>query len=242
MINKMQSPDTLRERSQVIHRVSLSGDLRIRDVERVTSELKGSISENSLLMVEMDELLSIDISIFQVLVALAQTAKNSDFDVCFQSYVDSPIPQLMIDLGVDPDILSVFWKTSEDRNLKNNDEYNKNAINSLSKEGPTSKSSFWLKDDQMKILMPFLPENKGRQRTDDRRVLSGIIYIKSNGLRWKDAPREYGPYKTLYTRWKRWSRSGVFEKIVNGLKAEFPDKNDMIESTGWLLINENVKT
>ena len=241
MFNKMQSPNTMRERSQVIHRVTLSGDLRIRDVERVTSEIKGSISENSLLVVEMDELSSIDISIFQVLFALAQTAKNSNFDVCFHCNVDSPLPQLMIDLGVDPNILSDSWTTSAYRNLKNTDEYNKIAINSLSQEGSTSKSLFWLKDDQMKILMPFLPVNKGRQRTDDRRVLSGIIYIKSKGLRWKDAPHEYGPYKTLYTRWKRWSRSGVFEKIVNGLKEEFPEKSDMIESTGWLLINENVK-
>ena len=36
-------------------------------------------------------------------------------------------------------------------------------------------------------------------------MLSGIIFINRNGLRWCDAPKEYGPPKTLYNRWKRWS-------------------------------------
>ena len=50
-------------------------------------------------------------------------------------------------------------------------------------------------------------------RVDDRRVISGIIYVIRNGLRWRDAPREYGPHKTIYNRFVRWSRLGVFNKI-----------------------------
>ena len=60
-------------------------------------------------------------------------------------------------------------------------------------------------------------------RVDDRRVLSGIIFINRNGLRWCDAPKEYGPPKTLYNRWKRWSDMGVFARIMTGLAAEAPD-------------------
>jgi transposase len=37
-------------------------------------------------------------------------------------------------------------------------------------------------------------------RSDDRKVLSGIIHVVRNGLRWRDAPAEYGPHKTLYNR------------------------------------------
>lgn len=69
---------------------------------------------------------------------------------------------------------------------------------------------FWLTDAQMARLEPFFPKSHGRPRVDDRRVLSGIIFINRNGLRWCDTPREYGPPKTLYNRWKRWSRMGVF--------------------------------
>ena len=64
---------------------------------------------------------------------------------------------------------------------------------------------FWLTDAQMARLQPFFPRSHGKPRVDDRRVLSGIIFINRNGLRWRDSPREYGPPKTLYNRWKRWS-------------------------------------
>ena len=40
-----------------------------------------------------------------------------------------------------------------------------------------------------------------------------------NGLRWRDAPKEYGPHKTIYNRFIRWSRLGVFNKIFAGLSA-----------------------
>ena len=49
----------------------------------------------------------------------------------------------------------------------------------------------------------FFPKSHGKPRVDDRRVLSGIIFINRNGLRWRDVPAAYGPHKTLYNRWKR---------------------------------------
>ena len=58
---------------------------------------------------------------------------------------------------------------------------------------------------QMARLAPHFPRSRGKRRVDDRRVVSGIIYIIRNGLMWKDAPRGYGPHKTLYNRFVRWS-------------------------------------
>ncbi|MFG1481165.1 transposase [Xanthobacter sp. V4C-4] len=57
---------------------------------------------------------------------------------------------------------------------------------------------YWLTDEQMARLAPYFPKSHGKPRVDDRRVLSGIIFVNRNGLRWRDAPREYGPSKTLY--------------------------------------------
>ena len=57
-------------------------------------------------------------------------------------------------------------------------------------------------------------------RVDDRLVLSGIIFVLRNGLRWRDAPREYGPHKTIYNRFIRWSRLGVFNRILAELTAK----------------------
>ena len=91
---------------------------------------------------------------------------------------------------------------------------------------------FWLTDAQMARLEPFFPRSHGKPRVDDRRVLSGIIFINRNGLRWRDAPRDYGPPKTLYNRWKRWSDRGVFARIMEGLAAEAAaPKTVMIDAT-----------
>ena len=91
---------------------------------------------------------------------------------------------------------------------------------------------FWLTDDQMARLRPFFPKSHGKPRVDDRRVLSGIIFVNRNGLRWRDAPREYGPAKTLYNRWKRWGDMGVFARIMEGLAAASPEpKTIMIDAT-----------
>lgn len=67
---------------------------------------------------------------------------------------------------------------------------------------------------------------------DDRRVVSGIIYVIRNGLRWRDAPVVYGPHKTLYNRFVRWSRMGIFDRIFANLAAESgPPDRVMIDST-----------
>ncbi len=94
---------------------------------------------------------------------------------------------------------------------------------------------YWLTDAQMERLKPFFPKSHGKPRVDDRRVLSGIIFINRNGLRWCDAPKEYGPAKTLYNRWKRWSDNGVFARIMVGLAAERAEYTTiMIDATDLL--------
>ncbi|MDF3604684.1 IS5 family transposase [Paracoccus sp. DMF-8] len=91
---------------------------------------------------------------------------------------------------------------------------------------------FWLTDAQMARLEPFFPKSHGKPRVDDRRVLSGIIFINRNGLRWRDAPAAYGPHKTLYNRWKRWSDKGIFAQMMAGLAAGHgEEKTVMIDAT-----------
>nr|WP_302054193.1 IS5 family transposase [Sphingomonas tagetis] len=84
----------------------------------------------------------------------------------------------------------------------------------------------------MARLEPYFPKSHGRPRVDDRRVLSGIIFVNRNGLRWRDAPRDYGPHKTLYNRWKRWGEAGVFARMMEGLSSTGADrKTVMIDAT-----------
>ncbi|WP_244617553.1 transposase, partial [Rhizobium sp. rho-1.1] len=78
----------------------------------------------------------------------------------------------------------------------------------------------FLSDVQMRRIEPYFPLSHGVPRVDDRRVLSGIIFVLRNGLRWRDAPKEYGPHKTIYNRFIRWSRLGVFNCILAELTAK----------------------
>ena len=78
---------------------------------------------------------------------------------------------------------------------------------------------YWLTDEQMARLQPYFPKSHGKPRVDDRRVLSGIVFVNRNGLRWCDAPKDYGPHKTLYNRWKRWGERGVYLRMMERLLA-----------------------
>ena len=91
---------------------------------------------------------------------------------------------------------------------------------------------FLLSEAQMRRIMQFFPLSHGVARVDDRRVVSGIVFVIRNGLRWRDAPRDYGPHKTIYNRFVRWSRLGVFNKIFAELarKAGKPGRL-MIDTT-----------
>ncbi len=90
-------------------------------------------------------------------------------------------------------------------------------------------SNFWLTEEQFHKIKPLLPNKpRGVPRADDRRVLSGIIYCLKRGYRWSDVPIEYGPAKTLYNRYKRWSEAGVFERIFEALAFEGTDPSTLM--------------
>ncbi len=91
---------------------------------------------------------------------------------------------------------------------------------------------FYLSPEQLEVIRPYFPLSHGVPRVDDLRVVSGIIYVIKHGLQWKDAPSEYGPYKTLYNRFVRWSRLGVFDNIfVTLAKTAHSDSRLMIDAT-----------
>ena len=79
-----------------------------------------------------------------------------------------------------------------------------------------------LTEAQMRQIRPFFPVSRGLRWVDDRRTISGVIY----------APRGYGPHKTLYNRFVRWSRLGVLDRIFAELvtRAGMPERL-MIDST-----------
>lgn len=91
---------------------------------------------------------------------------------------------------------------------------------------------FQLSERQIAWISPFFPLSHGVPRVNDRRVVSGIVYVIKHGLQWKDAPKDYGPHKTLYNRFIRWSRLGVFDRIFANLAGEgLKPERIMIDAT-----------
>jgi transposase len=92
--------------------------------------------------------------------------------------------------------------------------------------GAAMNELFLLTEAKMRRMEPYFPLSHGVARVDDRQVISGSVSVIRNGLRWRDAPREHGPHKTIYNRFVRWSRLGVFNKIFPELarKAGKPSR------------------
>jgi len=92
---------------------------------------------------------------------------------------------------------------------------------------------FWLNDEQWSKIQPLLPTDvRGKERQDDRRVLSGILHVLKSGCRWKDCPPEYGPATTIYNRFARWARRGIWENLFRKLAARGRStETQMIDST-----------
>jgi transposase len=89
---------------------------------------------------------------------------------------------------------------------------------SETREALMRKQLYWLSDSEWGRLEPLLPRGRrGAHRVDDRRVISGIVHMLRSGARWRDCPPEYGPYTTIYNRFNRWSRQGLWFDIFEAL-------------------------
>jgi len=95
------------------------------------------------------------------------------------------------------------------------------------------KNLYWLSDEQWARIKPHLPTDvRGKERVDDRRVISGIIHVLKTGCRWCDCPPEYGPHTTIYNRFTRWAQRGVWENLFRELAGRGRSVEvQMIDST-----------
>ena len=94
---------------------------------------------------------------------------------------------------------------------------------------------FDLSDTEWAIIAPLLPgadgTRNGRPRLDDRKVLNGIFFVLRTGTPWRDLPERYGPYTTVYNRFNRWAKRGVWLRIFEALAAKSPQSMHLIDSS-----------
>ena len=89
-----------------------------------------------------------------------------------------------------------------------------------------------LTDEEWAIIAPLLPNKvRGVARVDDRRVINGIFYVLRTGSPWRDLPERYGPYTTVYNRFNRWAKAGVWLRVFEILAAQSPQSMQLIDSS-----------
>jgi transposase len=78
-----------------------------------------------------------------------------------------------------------------------------------------------LTDAEWARLEPLLPAHprQGHRWNDHHTVLNGIFYRTRVGCPWRDLPEQYGNWKTVYNRHRRWSGDGTWEMILDALRA-----------------------
>lgn len=77
-----------------------------------------------------------------------------------------------------------------------------------------------LTQTQFQAIVPYLPSRTKPPKYSARQVLNGILFVMSSGCSWRQLPKEYGHWHTIYMRFKRWSESGVFGKILHKLHTD----------------------
>jgi transposase len=91
---------------------------------------------------------------------------------------------------------------------------------------------FDLTDAEWAVIAPLLPNKpRGVPRVEDRRVLNGIFWTLRTGSPWRDLPERYGPYTTVYNRYNRWAKVGVWLRIFEHLAEQSADSLHLIDSS-----------
>ena len=93
-------------------------------------------------------------------------------------------------------------------------------------------SRYDMSEFEWRIIQPLLPSKpRGVARVDDRRVLNGIFWVLRSGSPWRDLPERYGPYTTCYNRFRRWTKAGVWDRIMDAITDAYEGDVRMIDGT-----------
>src|SRR6516165_3137433 len=90
---------------------------------------------------------------------------------------------------------------------------------------------FDLSDEEWALVEPLMPQSRKSARVDDRKVMNAIFYVLRTGMPWRDLPDRYGPYTTVYNRFNRWAKAGVWLRIFETMAARSPQSLHLIDSS-----------
>ena len=91
-----------------------------------------------------------------------------------------------------------------------------------------------LRDDQWERIKDLLPGRSGHvgvTARDNRLFVEAVLYRYRAGIPWRDLPERFGAWKKVHTRFCRWARSGVWERVFEHLAVEADNEHAIIDST-----------
>jgi len=82
-----------------------------------------------------------------------------------------------------------------------------------------------LRDEAYERIEPLLPKQRsgGGRWVDHRIVLNGMFWVLNSGAQWRDMPERYGKWQTVYSRYRRWAREGLFDRILERLHLDLDE-------------------
>jgi len=100
-----------------------------------------------------------------------------------------------------------------------------------------------LTDEQIHVLEPFLPRGGpkgGRPWSEHRRILNGLFWKLHTGAQWRDIPERYGPWSTIYDRYRRWCQEGRFAAMLVALRATL-DQHEQLDWQQWWVDSTSIR-
>jgi transposase len=100
-----------------------------------------------------------------------------------------------------------------------------------------------LTDDQLRVLEPYLPRSGpqgGRPWAEHRRILNGLFWKLQSGAQWRDIPECYGPWSTIYDRYRRWCQEGRFAAMLVALRATL-DQHEQLDWQQWWVDSTSIR-
>ena len=91
-----------------------------------------------------------------------------------------------------------------------------------------------LRDDQWDLIKDLLPGRQGSvgvTAKDNRLFVEAVLYRYRAGIPWRDLPERFGDFRVVHTRFSRWSRSGVWQRIFETLSQDSDNEYSMLDST-----------
>lgn len=91
----------------------------------------------------------------------------------------------------------------------------------------------WVSDAQWTRVEAILTSRprRGRPGRDDRRFFEAVVWWRRTGVPWRDLPDEFGPWKTVFNRFDRWSKKGRWDELFCALQADVDGEWQSIDST-----------